>query len=123
MLILTHSCPACLLRTFAHFSAPSSCQQGLLWKKHFSNTCCMLKWRCAQGAAITAALGGQFSAIISWLVATHVIYGKVTITTTAASGPSLAGNLVSNLFDCACKRGVSNRPKSSSPAHSVKLYF
>ncbi len=47
-----------------------------------------------QGAAITAALGGQASAIISWLVATQQIYGKLTITTTAASGPSLAGNLV-----------------------------
>ena len=51
----------------------------------------------SQGAAITAALGGQASAIISWLVATQQIYGKLTITTTAASGPSLAGNLVSGV--------------------------
>ncbi len=50
-----------------------------------------------QGAAITAALGGQAWAIISWLVATQQIYGKLTITTTAASGPSLAGNLVKAL--------------------------
>ena len=74
-----------------------------------------------QGAAITAALGGQFSAIIAWLVATHVIYGELTITTTAASGPSLAGNLVSNLHDCACKSAASKGPMSNSLAHRVKL--
>ena len=28
-----------------------------------------------QGAAITAALGGQLAAIVAWLVATHKIYG------------------------------------------------
>lgn len=47
-----------------------------------------------QGAAIASALGGQAAAIIAWLVSTHVLYGEVTITTTALSGPSLAGNLV-----------------------------
>lgn len=47
-----------------------------------------------QGAAIASALGGQAAAIIAWLVSTKILYNDITITTTAASGPSLAGNLV-----------------------------
>ena len=50
--------------------------------------------RRVQGAAITAALGGQAAAIIAWLASTHILFGEVTIATTALSGPSLAGNLV-----------------------------
>ncbi|CAK0737642.1 hypothetical protein CVIRNUC_000946 [Coccomyxa viridis] len=67
---------------------------GLLVASVFPPISFLLIWNAVpKGAAITAALGGQACAIITWLVATQQIYGKLSIITTAASGPSLAGNL------------------------------
>jgi hypothetical protein len=39
-----------------------------------------------QGAAISAALGGQFAAIAAWLGTAKIIYGHLDITTTSATG-------------------------------------
>lgn len=38
--------------------------------------------------------GGQAAAIAAWLITTYVMFGELTITTTAKNGPSLAGNIV-----------------------------
>ncbi|KAK9785769.1 hypothetical protein WJX73_001272 [Symbiochloris irregularis] len=54
----------------------------------------LLLWdRLTAAAAITAAIGGQAAAICGWLVATHEIYGELTLNTTSNFGPTLAGEL------------------------------
>ncbi|CAL8469194.1 g8735 [Coccomyxa elongata] len=68
---------------------------GLLVASVFPPISFLLTWNAVpKGAAIASALGGQAAAIIAWLVSTKILYDDITITTTSASGPSLAGNLV-----------------------------
>lgn len=68
---------------------------GLLVASVFPPISFLLCWsKVPRGAAITAALGGQFAAITAWLATTYAVHGQVTIATTAKNGPSLAGNIV-----------------------------
>lgn len=68
---------------------------GLMVASVFPPISFLLCWnKVGRWAAITAALGGQGAAILAWLVATYIIYGDLTITTTSETGPALAGNIV-----------------------------
>ncbi|EHK98033.1 putative Urea active transporter [Glarea lozoyensis 74030] len=61
---------------------------AVTWKKQS-------KW-----GAITGAVGGLACGLTAWLVTAHAYYGELTIATTGANYPTLAGNLAAVLMGC-----------------------
>lgn len=63
---------------------------GLLVSSAVPPLAFMLTWPAVpRGAAIAAALGGQFCAIIAWLVHTKIVYADVTVDTSQNLPPTM----------------------------------
>lgn len=82
--------------------------------------------------AISGAVGGLCAGLTAWLVEAKVYYGELTVTTTGASYPTLAGNMAAVLtgliltvvvsyikpddFDWAITRGINKVTEAATPA-------
>jgi urea-proton symporter len=67
-----------------------------------------LTWNgCTAKGAITGAITGQIAAVITWLVTAQSLSGEITLESTGADYPMLAGNLVAIFLSAIITAGVS----------------